>query len=145
MPIKIIVSCDVKNGTVSNNRTLLKDAIKSFNNRRITISIQEAFKTRSNKQNAYYWGCIIPIIKQGFKDSWGESHSIKNIHEFLKLEFNYTERVNEITGECVKFPKSTTDNDTRQQEEYHEQIRQFAFDWFNTVIPLPNENLKLEL
>ena len=142
---KITVTLDIINNVAKNNNSLLRDAFKAFNNKRVTVTIQEALKSRSNKQNSYYWGCIIPIIKQGFKDSWGESFSTEHVHEFLKLQLNYIERVNEITGECIKFPKSTTDNDTRQQEEYHEAIRQFAFDWFNVIIQLPNEDLKLEL
>ena len=71
--------------------------------------------------------------------------SIEKVHEFFKLHFNYIEKVNEATSEVIRIPKSTTENTTTQQEEYHLQIREFLMEWFNVTAPLPNEHLNLEL
>lgn len=61
------------------------------------------------------------------------------------MQFNYFEKINEETGEIVRVPKSTTENTTTTQEEYHLEIRKFTKEWFNVEIPLPNEHLNLEL
>ena len=43
--------------------------------------------------------------------------------------------------EVIIVPKSTTKNSKFEQEQYHEQIRNFAREWFNIYIPLPNEEI----
>jgi len=48
-------------------------------------------------------------------------------------------------GKVVKMRKTTTENSTTMQEEYHEQCRQFAAEYLNIEIPLPNEKLTLNL
>jgi len=87
----------------------------------------------------------VPLIRQGLKDATGELFDATETHEFLKSQFCYKELVNESTGEIVKLPKSTTDNTTTEMEEFHEKIRVFSSEFLGIKIPLPNEELKLEL
>jgi hypothetical protein len=61
------------------------------------------------------------------------------------MQFNTIEIINEKTGEVINVPKSTTENSTTDQEEYHLQIRDFLKEWFNVDCPLPNEDLTLNL
>ena len=75
-------------------------------------------------------------------ESQGVFYSEKDTHEFLKANFNYKELVNEETGEILRIPKSTTENRTFEMEEFHEICRQKALEFFNVVIPLPNEQLE---
>lgn len=142
--MKVTIDTDIKNGSPVNNRKLISEAFKQFEGKRVSVSIQLAKKSRSNPQNKYYWGVLIPEMQQGFKETWGEKLSQEEVHEFCKLQFNYVERVNEVTGEIIRTPKSTTLNSTASQEEYHEQIRQFAFEWFNIVIQLPDKEWRLK-
>jgi hypothetical protein len=111
----------------------------------VLLTFEKPKKKRSNNQNNFYWGVLIPISKNAIKESWGEVWSKEQTHNFFKTRFNYTEKVNETTGEVVKIPKSTTENTTTQQEEYYLQIREFLQEWFNVTAPLPNEHLNLEL
>lgn len=69
----------------------------------------------------------------------------QKVHDFYKMQFNTIEIVNEKTGEVINVPKSTTENTTTDQEEYHSQIREFLKEWFNVEVPLPNEDLTLNL
>jgi hypothetical protein len=85
---------------------------------------------------------LYPITQQAIKNEWGEVWNIEKVHDFYKIQFNVTEKVNEETGQVIKLPKSTTENTTTQQEEYHLQIREFLQEWFNITSPLPNEHLK---
>jgi len=143
--MKIELTTSIQNGIFKRNRNIVLDAIKSFNGCDVVITIAKAKKKRSNNQNAYYWGLLIPLTQNAIKTEWGEIWSKEKTHDFYKLHFNYVEKVNETTSEVIKIPKSTTDNTTTQQEEFHAQIREFLKDWFNVTAPLPNEGLELNL
>lgn len=143
--MKIEVTTSIQNGIFKRNRNIVLDAIKSFNGFDVVLTIAKAKKKRSNNQNAYYWGLLIPLTQNAIKTEWGEIWSKEKTHDFYKLHFNYVEKVNETTSEVIKIPKSTTDNTTTQQEEFHAQIREFLKDWFNVTAPLPNEDLELNL
>ena len=143
--MRVEITTSIQNGIFKRNRNIVLDAIKSFNGFDVVLTIAKAKKKRSNNQNAYYWGLLIPLTQNAIKTEWGEIWSKEKTHDFYKLHFNYIEKVNETTSEVIKIPKSTTDNTTTQQEEYHAQIREFLKDWFNVTAPLPNEGLELNL
>ena len=140
---KITITTDIVNGQIKRNRNLVLEAIKSFEGKTIILTIERQTKKRTNNQNAYYHGVLIPILKNAIKDSWGEVWSSERCHEFCKMQFNFTEKVNEETGEIVRLPKSTTENTTTAMEEYHSEIRNFIKEWFGADCPLPNEKITL--
>lgn len=141
---KIEIISSVGDGKLKRNLKLFWNVIKSFEGKTILITIKVSRKTRSLNQNAYYWGVIVAIWQQIIKDQWGEFYSIKEVHEFLKYHCNFEEKVVEQTGDILRLPKSTTTNTTTEQEEFHEKARRLALDNFNTVIPLPNEQINFE-
>lgn len=145
MEKKNIIITDVVNGNLKRNRGEITNALKSFEGKTIKLTIEKFTKTRSNNQNSYYWAVIIPILKDAIYNEWGEVWSKEKTHDFCKMQFNYLEKVNEYSGEIIRVPKSTTENTTTTQEEYNLEIRKFTKEWFNVEIPLPNENLNLEL
>lgn len=132
------------NGNLQRNKAKILQAIKSFDGKEIEIIIKRKRKSRSNPQNAYYFGVIIPITQRAINDEWGEIWSIQKTHEFLKNMFLYEEKTNHETSEIIKIPKSTTENSTLEQEMYHTQIRNFLLEWFNVDIPLPNEHINFD-
>lgn len=141
--MKIQIRTSVTNGKLIRNRNLILDAINSYDGKDLLITFEKPKKQRSNNQNAYYFGVILSILQNCIKESWGEVWSKEKAHDFCKLQFNFIERVNESTGEVVKVPKSTTENTTTAQEEYHAEIRNFIKEWFNVDVPLPNEEITL--
>jgi len=143
--MKIQIKSLVQNGILKRNRTLIIDTINSFEGQEILITFEKPKNKRSNQQNNNLWAVLYPITQQAIKNEWGEVWNIEKVHEFYKIQFNVIEKVNEDTGQIIKLPKSTTENTTTQQEEYHLQIREFLKEWFNITAPLPNENLTLEL
>lgn len=142
---KISIISDVNNGNLKRNRGEITNSLKSFEGKTIKLTIEKFANKRSNNQNSYYWFVVIPILKDAILNEWGEVWSKEKTHEFCKMQFNYFEKINEETGEIVRVPKSTTENTTTTQEEYHLEIRKFTKEWFNVEIPLPNEHLNLEL
>lgn len=141
---KISIFSKVVNGNLQRNKAKILQAIKSFDGKEIEIIIKRKRKSRSNPQNAYYFGVIIPITQRAINDEWGEIWSIQKTHEFLKNMFLYEEKTNHETSEIIKIPKSTTENSTLEQEMYHTQIRNFLLEWFNVDIPLPNEHINFD-
>lgn len=143
--MKVQVLTSVVNGKFKRNLNTVLDIVKQFNGADVLLTFEKPKKKRSNQQNAYLWGLLYPTTQQAIKNEWGEIWSIEKVHEFYKIHFNYTEKVNLDSGEVIKIPKSTTDNTTTQQEDYHTQIRQFLLEWFNIETPLPNEEITLKL
>lgn len=142
--MKVSVFSNVESGVLKRNRKALSEVVQQFNGKEIKITIENKRKTRSNAQNRYYWSCIVGSIKQAIKDCWGENMTSEQVHEMLKHELNFKEKVNESTGEIIKVPKSTTENSTTEMEDYHEDCRKFAKEWFNINIALPNEEMEIE-
>lgn len=143
--MKYEINTKVINGNLSTTRKRIKEVLNSFEGKEITLTIQKKKKRRSNAQNAYYWGVVIPLMAEAVKNEWGELWSYEKCHEFFKMRFLFTERVNHDTGEIIKIPKSTTENTTSDQEDYHTEIRHFMFEYFNVTVPLPNEQIYLEI
>jgi hypothetical protein len=132
----------ITNGVLSiRYRSLFDKALLSFGDCEVELKISKKFRKRTSPQNRYYWGVIVFMWKPLLTESQGVFYSEKDTHEFLKANFNYTELVNKETGEVLRIPKSTTENKTFEMEEFHEICRQKALEFFNVVIPLPNEQL----
>jgi hypothetical protein len=143
--MKHTIISEVKDGNLTRNRKQIKDVLRHFEGKVVTISIQRKKNARTPPQNRYYWGLIIPIWKELLLNEWGEYYTKEATHEFLKMNFGFDEVVNEETGEVLRRVRSTTENSTIEMEEYHDVCRKKAFEFFGAVIPLPNEDLLLDL
>ena len=117
-------------------------AIALWDDCRVKLIVQKHYKQRSTPQNDYYHGVIVSEWQALLLQEWGEAKSHEQVHEFLKMNFLFTEKLDESTGEILRMPRSTTELTTVEMEEYNEVCRQKALEYFNAVIPLPNEQLK---
>jgi hypothetical protein len=142
--MKIEIESKVLNGKFEKNRDLISEVIQSLEGKDIVIIIEKKRKKRSNPQNAYYFGLVIPMMKQGFYNSLGEHVGTDEIHTFLKNRFLFKEIVNENNAEIIKMPQSTTELTTIQFEEYLDKIREFGLEFLNITIPLPNDTLSID-
>jgi hypothetical protein len=142
--MKIEIESKVLNGKLEKNRDLLSEVIQSLEGKDIVIIIEKKKKKRSNPQNSYYFGVVIPLMKQGFYNSLGEHVGTDEIHTFLKNRFLFKEIVNEQNAEIIKMPQSTTELSTIQFEEYLDKIREFASEFLSIQIPLPNQELTID-
>ncbi len=141
---KIELEVQIKNRKFVSNTNTINDILDAYNGHTIKITFQKKTNKRSNNQNSYYWAVIMPIFKNAIREEWSEIWSISEVHEFLKSNCNYDEFVNENTGEIIRKVRSTTENTTVSQEDFHEKCRQLCDSFFNTVIPLPEEKLKIQ-
>ena len=143
--MKIEITTSIHNGLFKRNRNTVLEAIKSFNGSDVVITIDKVKKKRSNNQNAFYWGVLIPLMQQGAKDTWGESWSVDKAHKHLSKLFVFHESVNIKTGLITKTPKSTTELTTTDWEVYVTEIRIYLLENFDIDAPEPNQEITLQL
>ena len=144
MKKELFISKVDSNGNLQANVSKqIRNLLKSFADSSVVVEIAKKRKHRSNNQNRYYWSVVVQYFKQGVLEMWGENIDSQQAHEYLKLHCNYKELINESTGEVIKLPKSTTENNTLEFEEYLDRCRKLIYEYFNIVVPLPNEQSEL--
>ena len=104
------------------------DYISTLKDGEYYLTVKRKTKSRSNSQNKYYWGVIIPMIA----DEVGYKFNIE-AHEALKFMF-LKQSKNGLTS-----LRSTSDLTTVEFEEYAKKCREWASEFLNLLIPLPNE------
>lgn len=136
---------EVKNGSLTRNRNLIKDAIVTFEGKQVVIKIEKFKKKRSTQQNRFYYGVIIPIVQNCLKEA-GHIMTSESTHDLIKLKFlKETLFVNETTGEIIERIKSTTELSTSQFMDLLAEINNFTFEYFGVTLPNPNDDLTLKL
>lgn len=142
----IEIDTRIEGGQFRQNKDFIRDAIKIFEGKDIKIVFKRKYKKRSNNENAFYWGVWIPILQRAIRDTWGEIRDANDVHEIIKLNCNYEEKINEETGSFIRVPRSSTELNTYEWEfEFKQKIRQFALEFFNVTLPEPNEQLKIDI
>lgn len=139
------INSRVESGKLAQNVAKINAEIRKHEGYFIDVTIKRKQKRRSIPENRYYFGVVIQIWKDLIYEEWGETWSSEQTHEFLKSHCNFKEIVNQNTGEIIKIPLSTAELKTFEFEEYLEKCRRLAYEFFNVQIPLPNEQLTLEL
>lgn len=115
---------------------MLSDIVR-YEGRQMEIELRP-LPRRSNPQNAYYWGCVIPEVRKALKDL-GHEIDADLTHELLKSKFNkmtICDKEGEVLGEIGD---TTTKMNKVQFMEYLDKIIDFAAQYLNITIPLPNE------
>jgi hypothetical protein len=138
----------VEQGKLKRNRGLVAEAIQSFEGKTIEITIRKARNKRSNNQNRYLWGCVYPILRQGFKDL-GTLMTLEQVHSFMKDYFIQHQPESIIIREVhipnsdttVKTIKSTTELTPTEFNEYKNELQHFGVEMLGVDIPDPNEQV----
>lgn len=86
-------------------------------------------RTRSNAQNSYWWGVVIPLVAE----ATGFNHD--ETHDALKEKFLGQDDL--TTG--LRKIGSTAKLDTGQFTDLIERVRSWARDYLGCYIPSPNE------
>ena len=108
------------------------------------LTLEKKNKKRSIFQNQFYWGVIIPLVKQGLYDN-GYELTTELVHEYLKSNFSIKEIVNEHSGEILKLIGSTSEMTTTDMMLYFEKIMQWSAEYLNVIIPEPNSQLEITI
>lgn len=138
----------VENGQIKiTNRNGMLSDLQRFEGKSVELTLSRRRNTRSNSQNAYMWGCVIPIVRQGLIDAGWEREKVNSaevVHELLKDMFCPREEViNENTGEVMRLPATTTNITTTQMMEYIADIQRWGAEFLGINIPDPNEQIQM--
>ena len=139
MKIEIITS--ISNSLFKRNRNLVLNAIKSFNGKDVVITFSKPKKSRSNNQNRFYWGVVLPLVQNGLLEATGELRSCDNIHYkiLLPLFAPLNEIVNKDTGESLNERLTSSEMTTTQFCEYIMEVQKWGAEFLGIDIPSPNE------
>lgn len=139
--MKIEITTSIVNGIFKRNRNLVLQAIKSFNGKDVVVTFSKLKKSRSNSQNSFYWGVVLPLVQKGLLDATGELRSNDNIHYkiLLPLFAPTNEIVNIDTGECIIERLTSSEMTTTQFCEYIMEIQKWGAEFLGIDIPNPNE------
>lgn len=86
--------------------------------KKITVEIYLTEQKSSNRQRAYYFGVILPIIAQAFSEFAGVFISEGDADTYLRLKFHSSEFADFETGEITKIPKSLSSDSCGVKEFY---------------------------
>lgn len=125
------------------NRKLFDEQIKSFSNGRCLVTVERIYNKRSNPQNAFYHGVVIPICHKGLIDL-GHEVNKDDTHEILKAMFNKKEFTT-LDGETVKYGGSTTEMKTIDMMQFIDEIQRWASEYLGVFIPDPDPEWRTNL
>ena len=118
---------------------LIAKAIRGMEGKRLVISIREQKRRRSNNQNRYYWGVVIPAVAEMFREH-GNATDEEEVHSYLKEHVGGLNRLLiDPDGKRRPVVRSSASLNTAEFEEFMEKVRAWAAG-FGYQIPLPNES-----
>lgn len=137
-------------GKISNNKfiphskAVLLERLQELNEKEVELHIREARSKRSNNQNSYLHGVIIPMIRKrleelGYTSKQGTKPTNLDTKELLKSVF-LKDYITDKEGSEIEFTKSTASLNTQEAEEFFEEVRDWAHRELDLTIPLPNED-----
>lgn len=121
-----------------------KTDMEDFPTGRYMITCRKYRKSRSSKQNGFYWGCVIPYVIDGLVDMGFEKRLLnaESVHHMLREKFLKEDVPNDV-AEFITLVKSTTDLSTIEFMEYIADIQQWAQTFLNIYIPDPGEQTEI--
>lgn len=139
--MKQSISFDFKSANASIPMPVMQQVMRGLrvmDGKNVRITLEEVKRRRSDKQNRYYWGVIIPMVTEMFLDT-GNTLDGEQVHEFLKEHVGaLKDVVSDPHGVIHSVVRSSTKLTTAEWEDYMERVRAWAAD-FGLIIPLPNE------
>lgn len=118
----------VINGKLTLRRlSLWNTNLQNFEGKEVEVCIKKWRDKRTNQQNKYYWGAIIPLLAENF------GYENEEMHEALKFKF--------LSKGHTTLPTviSTTKLDTADFFEYIEKIKRWATIEYQIVLPEPED------
>lgn len=127
----------IKDGQITNPRV-----VRRYFDELVDGSYQckiEKGKKRSNRQNSFYWACVLPLVKEGLQyNGFREVKDEEDAHMVMKSMFLKSKVINEVSGDIIEIIKETKKLTTVEFMTYIEEITQWAAEYLTVTIPEPN-------
>lgn len=130
--MKLILEAKVnENGVQFTSHTYARQQLAKFFDKDVFVTIDTKSPKRSESQNNYYWGVVLPLISES------TGHSINEMHEIMK-RLHLPPKIVRYRGREIKMPNSTATLTKSDFVEYVERIKVEAAD-LGVNIPSPEE------
>jgi len=118
--------------------TVVQMVAEAYPNGTIEVTFKKKTRRRTNPQNAYYWGVVLPHIHAALVDL-GNDIDQDEAHDFLKNNFLPSKRIADRDGLNLGLAgKSTAKLTTVEFNAYIERVCRFALEDLNNLyIPPP--------
>lgn len=121
----------VKNGNLVLDNEQAYEAHLMTLDGEVEVITRKRKRTRSLKQNDYYWGVVIQKISEY------TGHSAQEVHELMKNLFLRDMLI--VNKDIYRSTKSTTELSTKQFIDYIQKINLWALDRLDVNIPEPED------
>jgi hypothetical protein len=109
----------------------------------VEVEIEEIKKSPSQSQRAYYFGAILPLVRNAAANKGSHYSSVKaldnDIRKIMRDEYSlYVESKNQINGKVENIAISLSDiaGDRELTRKYIETVVMWAGEFFEVEIPL---------
>lgn len=121
-------------------RLSIANVMSSMESKRIRVTIGEAKKKRSLKQNKFWFGMCVPQVRHFMREN-GQNLTLDETHDMcVRLIWKRTKYVEMPNGTHTEVRCSSTDETTFSWEEAIDQTRAY-FAPMGLMLPMPNEIL----
>lgn len=112
-----------------------------FDGKRILVTITEYTGKRSDKQNRYCWGVLVPTIKRHLEAFNKDNEGItdEQVYSVLKYHHGLTRTIEMPNFNSVTIEGSAARLGSQAFEDFLENARALAASW-GCVVPLPKES-----
>lgn len=124
-------------GTITGSSDINR-AVESFAGKDVEIIIQKPKKKRSTEQNSLFWSYMSIL-------GYDLGYTKDEMKKIVCAKFLTQETVIEKTGEIICTVKGTSELTTKEFTDLLEGVLQWAVEDFGTILPLPNQQVEIEL
>jgi hypothetical protein len=121
----------------------IKQIFEQYKGKKIDVTIEKHKRKRSNPQNAYLHGVVIPMVTQGINEH-GNTITQLQTKDLLKSMFLSIDTPISDDGEYVTITQNTSGLDTTAFNEFIEKVQQWSAEMLGIIIPEPNESLTFQ-
>lgn len=141
---KLTIISTVKDGRLTKQNSLdVAKYLSNLNGKRVEITIQKLRSKRSNQQNRFYHGVVIPIAQDAFREL-GYIMTKEETHEWIKSKFIEPKPMANKDGEFIgNFRPTTTDMTKTEFMDYIQQIQIWFAQTLGVTIPDPGQQTEL--
>lgn len=128
---------------ITNRKGFDRDIQDYFNGKEVVITIEKKKSKRSDPQNRYFHGVIIPIVKSALLDlGFEEAKSSEWVKDFIKFNCLIKEYIS-AEGEVIKSLGKTSQLTKSEFADMVADVQRWAADKLNIYIPDPGEQTVL--
>jgi hypothetical protein len=139
MSVALTYYSNVKDGKLQKNvRIQIANELKEFEGQRIEIKIQKLKSIRSHQQNRLWW-LYMTILSND------TGYTKDEIHEICKFKFLKRSKVVEKTGEVLEYIESTAKLNKSEFADMVSELIRWSAESLDIVLPLPNEQIDIDL